>query len=468
MSGDDIIFGEMQLREPERRQRPDRDRRFVSLAYEVPGPADLPIFIDRRAADAIERHALSDISVELGGILLGKECLDQQTGLPFVWITQSLEAKHYANTQASFTYTHDSWEEITRQRDQKYPDCDIVGWYHTHPSFGIFLSHHDLFIHQNFFAQPLQVAYVVDPINQTRGFFQWRDGGMAQVGGYYIAADRGDRLALARLLNDLEKLPNSEQASGGPFSPRLEAELINMLSRPAHREFTAPIERAQLAAVFGLIGAFLGMLIVGAGFGLFQLHARLLEQTDSIKALSQRVEQAAESQHIVGDAVLASVGGQKPPGFDGLYERVYKARDEAVRQLGIQRAINETLGARTKELEGRATTLAADLEAARKDRDLYEKDHADVGLLAKRVSALQDTNQRQQEKLDKLEPLLDTAEGKKVIDTQLQLTRWQYATYAGWGCAILAALGAAALYLQDRPSGDETSGAADRPTHRIQ
>ena len=179
LSGDEIIFGEMKVREPERRQRPDRDRQVSpALAYEVPGPIDLPIFLDRRTADAIERHALCDTSVELGGILLGKECVDPPTGQPFVWVTHSLEAKHYANTQASFTYTHDSWEEITRERDQNFPDFDIVGWYHTHPSFGIFLSHHDLFIHQHFFAQPLQVAYVVDPINQTRGFFQWRDGGM--------------------------------------------------------------------------------------------------------------------------------------------------------------------------------------------------------------------------------------------------------------------------------------------------
>ena len=29
----------------------------------------------------------SDTSVELGGILLGKECLDPTTGLPFVWIS---------------------------------------------------------------------------------------------------------------------------------------------------------------------------------------------------------------------------------------------------------------------------------------------------------------------------------------------------------------------------------------------
>ena len=150
--------------------------------------------------------------------MLGKECLDQATGQPFVWITQSLEAKHYANTQASFTYTHDTWEEITRQRDERYPDSDIVGWYHTHPSFGIFLSHHDLFIHQNFFSRPLQVAYVIDPINQTGGFFEWRDGRMEQVTGYYLTAERGNRIALARLVNDLEQLPNPEGNSGQLFS----------------------------------------------------------------------------------------------------------------------------------------------------------------------------------------------------------------------------------------------------------
>ena len=52
------------------------------------------------------------------------------------------------------------------------------------------------------------------PIQQTRGFFQWRDGGMAQVQGFYLTADRGDRIALARLVNDLENLPNPEGPGG--------------------------------------------------------------------------------------------------------------------------------------------------------------------------------------------------------------------------------------------------------------
>ena len=163
----------------------------------------------------------------------GHECVDDQTGEPFVWVTESLEAKHYENTQASFTYTHDSWEEITRERDRLHPDLDIVGWYHTHPDFGIFLSSHDLFIHRNFFDQPLQVAYVVDPIRQTRGFFRWRDGALDQVGGFYIwrpiASDRCPGAAGQRPGGHPQRRPGG---GGGGLSPRLEAELIAMLSRP--------------------------------------------------------------------------------------------------------------------------------------------------------------------------------------------------------------------------------------------
>lgn len=378
MSGDEIIFGDMTLREPERRLRPDRDRRFASLAYEVPGPSDLPIFLDRKAADAIERHALSDTRVELGGILLGKECLDQQTGQPFVWITHSLEAKHYANTEASFTYTHDSWEEITRQRDQRFPDHDIVGWYHTHPSFGIFLSHHDLFIHQHFFAQPLQVAYVVDPINQTRGFFQWRDNAISQVSGYYLTADRGDRQALARLVNDLERLPNSDAGSGGNLSPRLEAELINMLTRPTTRHDTASTaQMAQLATTFGLAGIFLGMLIVAVAFWISLLQSRIQDLAAKFEQPSQSQASVADpswaERRVVNDVLEKVSAGQKSFTFDELWKKINtdlkKELDDVNRKYQTLSTNNDALAGRTRDLELRDENLRAELS---KERDNYK------------------------------------------------------------------------------------------------
>jgi proteasome lid subunit RPN8/RPN11 len=471
LSGDEIVFGEMKVREPERRPRPDRDRRFTCVAYEVPGPADVPIFLDRRTADAIERHALSDTSVELGGILLGKECLDTATGFPFVWITQSLEAKHYANTQASFTYTHDSWEEITRQRDQLHPDCDIVGWYHTHPNFGIFLSHHDLFIHQHFFAQPLQVAYVVDPINQSRGFFQWREKGLAQVGGFYLTGDRADRILLARLANDLEKLPNPEGGGAGTLSPRLEAELIKMLTRPPHSPGASPGEKLQIAAVSGMLGTLLGLLAVALAVWLYQLQSRVQDQNDSLLALARSVEQLGDTQRLATDTLLQKIGGSNPADFLERYNKTAKDRDLATRKFELERSITEALGGRVRELETRLTEQAAKLQDAVKSLAKAESDAKQSSKLREQLASLEESNSQRQRQLDELAPFLESPEGKRAVDLKRELDHTRYASYLGWGCSALFALALVGAFYYYKPVSDAASESQrqgdDRPTHRI-
>ena len=73
------------------------------------------------------------------------------------------------------TFTQDTWEHIYKVKDSEYPDHRIVGWYHSHPGFGVFLSDHDTFIHQNFFSSPQQVAWVYDPHSEEEGCFAWAD-----------------------------------------------------------------------------------------------------------------------------------------------------------------------------------------------------------------------------------------------------------------------------------------------------
>jgi len=461
LSGDDIIFGEMSIREPERLQRPDCDRRFACVSYELPGPDDLPVFLDRRAADAIERHALSDTTVELGGILLGKECLDPATGRPFVWITESLEAKHYANTQASFTYTHDSWEEITRDRERLHPEADIVGWYHTHPSFGIFLSHHDLFIHQHFFAQPLQIAYVIDPINQTRGFFYWRERSLAPTGGFYLIADRGDRIALARLANDLEQLPNSEGSGGSAFSPRLEAELIKMLSRPANREVTSTIDKVQLAASFGLLGTFLGMLGVAVVFWLLQLNSRVHDQAESLQALVRSVDDVSSRQRLAVDALLEKAGEGKPTTFVERYAKIAKARDEAEQRFT---SIRDALVSRNEELNARKVELDKALRLA----ENYKKDAEDAPGLRDQVAELQEANKKQKAQLVEVAPFLQSPEGQETIALARELARTRILMYVGWGCAALLGLSLLGAYVYFKPLADDAPTDGEASAHRIE
>ena len=68
-----------------------------------------------------------------------------------------------------------AWSVAADQLWQRYPDesAIMVGWYHTHPGFGIFLSGMDQFIHQNFFTQKWHIALVLDPIAKSGGFFCW-------------------------------------------------------------------------------------------------------------------------------------------------------------------------------------------------------------------------------------------------------------------------------------------------------
>ena len=50
-------------------------------------------------------------------------------------------------------------------------DLRIVGWWHSHPNFGCFLSTTDVETQSFFFPESYQVALVVDPINASYDFF---------------------------------------------------------------------------------------------------------------------------------------------------------------------------------------------------------------------------------------------------------------------------------------------------------
>jgi proteasome lid subunit RPN8/RPN11 len=194
---DDIQFGEVEHAAPEGALRPDRNRHFAVVPYGDPAESELPIFVDLDVVRDMEEHALSDTSVELGGVLLGGTHVDEE-GRPFVVITDSLRAQHYESTKGSFTFTHDTWSAITREREQFPPELQMVGWYHTHPDWGVFLSGMDMFICDNFFNKPLDVAYVIDPCRGDRAMFQWTGDALTQrererirrTSGFFVTASR--------------------------------------------------------------------------------------------------------------------------------------------------------------------------------------------------------------------------------------------------------------------------------------
>lgn len=100
----------------------------------------------------VERHAYSNLEAEVGGMFFGEIKAGKTV------IAGSIPALKASAEQISLTFTHEVWDEILAEGAKLFPKMQIVGWYHTHPSFGIFLSEYDEFIQKNFFTNTGQFA----------------------------------------------------------------------------------------------------------------------------------------------------------------------------------------------------------------------------------------------------------------------------------------------------------------------
>jgi len=147
------------------------------------------VWLSKEAEEFIDRFAEEDTSRERGGVLLGN--LLSVNGKEELRIEKAIPAKHTKAGAAHVTFTHETWQEIEEERARVAPDLRIVGWFHTHPGFGVFLSRMDQFIQQHFFNLPWQVAYVVDPVRNQRGFFRWSNGRAVPVGEYRLYSTGG-------------------------------------------------------------------------------------------------------------------------------------------------------------------------------------------------------------------------------------------------------------------------------------
>jgi proteasome lid subunit RPN8/RPN11 len=143
------------------------------------------ILINESAFRDAQAHALMSLDREVAGVLVGPPPEKQPDGRYVVHVSDTIIAKYTRMHGASVTYTPESWRYVNDKLAARYPNDEavIVGWYHTHPGFGIFLSGMDQFIHQNFFTQKWHIAFVLDPVARRSGFFCWdREG--SQVDAY--------------------------------------------------------------------------------------------------------------------------------------------------------------------------------------------------------------------------------------------------------------------------------------------
>jgi proteasome lid subunit RPN8/RPN11 len=146
----------------------------VNARFPGAGPQDFRIYFTPETHRSIGQHAHETTSVEIGGVLVGHWGRDEDGA--YAAVTEIIRCDAATSKSGEVTFTHEAWNVVNKEMDTRFADLKIVGWYHSHPGFGIFLSERDRFIHEHFFSNPGQIAYVIDPLAESEGVFAWRGG----------------------------------------------------------------------------------------------------------------------------------------------------------------------------------------------------------------------------------------------------------------------------------------------------
>ncbi len=193
----------------------DDSLRLVQLG--CPGQ-DPRVFMAYVCLKQMLAHTQRNLDDEIAGILVGRIFRSSQ-GLVTV-LAEAVAAAYTESGMGHVTFSHETWEEMYQYLESLACDAEIVGWYHTHPGFGVFFSGQDRFIQQNFFSALGQVGIVVDPIAKSVLLFECQDGEVAELGGIWVTAGAETYRAAQRLLAGLcygerKPAPQSWVASWG-------------------------------------------------------------------------------------------------------------------------------------------------------------------------------------------------------------------------------------------------------------
>lgn len=183
------------------------------------------IYIAQKVYRQIHKFTEGKTENESGGILVGE--FVEEFGKQNILIEGFIEAKHCEATPQTLTFTHQTWEAVDKEMEKKHQGKSIVGWIHTHPDFGIFLSNYDTFIQENFFKEENQIAYVIDPIRGEEGFYFWEEGKIERCPGFYLYDKTGVPI---KALKAEQQEEEEQPEKGGGVLAGIQTALLVVLS----------------------------------------------------------------------------------------------------------------------------------------------------------------------------------------------------------------------------------------------
>nr|MDO8117044.1 hypothetical protein [Candidatus Sigynarchaeota archaeon] len=155
-------------------------------------PADIKVdhvhdvYINRKILDEIETRCKNN-KYEIIGLLAGNAY--KYNGKEYIIINGYLYSDLIESTPIFTQVIDGALGEMAKRKDKEYPGSIIVGWYHSHPDLGVFLSSVDIAT-MKMYDKKYHVALVVDPVRDERAFFKIDDQAHYHAVSYAVLKDK--------------------------------------------------------------------------------------------------------------------------------------------------------------------------------------------------------------------------------------------------------------------------------------
>jgi proteasome lid subunit RPN8/RPN11 len=123
------------------------------------GRSPYPVFFQQEAVIALQEHLKSSPTQAIFGFLIGDVYRDPETGVLYTVIDKTLKLSQPIYGDKTEVVVSRLWDRM--QEQLKKAAGTLLGWYHSHPGQGGFLTTHDVETHEKFFTDPWQVAILV-------------------------------------------------------------------------------------------------------------------------------------------------------------------------------------------------------------------------------------------------------------------------------------------------------------------
>ncbi|MFX0098006.1 MAG: Mov34/MPN/PAD-1 family protein [Candidatus Hodarchaeota archaeon] len=126
------------------------------------------VYIKKNTLDEIEERCRNN-KYEIIGLLVGKAY--RFNNKQYVIINGYTYSEMIEKSPIFTQVIEGGIGEMAKQKEKRFPDEIIVGWWHSHPNLGVFLSSVDIST-MEMYDKDFHVALVVDPIRDERAFFK--------------------------------------------------------------------------------------------------------------------------------------------------------------------------------------------------------------------------------------------------------------------------------------------------------